>query len=188
MSVPYKDNPLYRSIELFCKLRGKSISEMCKTAEISPGIITDLKMGRKKTIQIETATKIAKALDIPVGLLENCPYSIYDEWSVDTCMMWFDADSEYDKLFLLKNYGIPKEHYAEALDLIVAEYSSSQQNADSLRLSQRDQAWKDYAKNRLDTAQLITAFNKLNDKGQQVAVERVEELTKIPDYQRAEEE
>ena len=35
---------------------------------------------------------------------------------------------------------------------------------------------------------LLRAFNKLNDKGQQVAVERVEELTKIPDYQKAEEE
>ena len=35
---------------------------------------------------------------------------------------------------------------------------------------------------------LLRLFNDLNDKGQQVAVERVEELTKIPDYQRAEEE
>ena len=31
---------------------------------------------------------------------------------------------------------------------------------------------------------LDIAFEKLNDKGQQVAVERVEELTKIPDYQK----
>lgn len=187
MANLYRSNPLYLSIELFCALRGKSISEMCKIAEISPGIITDLKMGRKKTVQIETAAKIAKALEIPVGLLESCRYSINDRWSPDTFMMWHGADSDFDKVFLLQEYGIPKEYYHEALDLIISEYSS-QQSVEMTKLEQRDQAWKDYAKNRLDTAQLITAFNKLNDKGQQVAVERVEELTKIPDYQKTEEE
>lgn len=33
---------------------------------------------------------------------------------------------------------------------------------------------------------LLNAFRQLNEKGQKVAVERVEELTKIPDYQKAE--
>ena len=35
-------------------------------------------------------------------------------------------------------------------------------------------------------AELNLAFDKLNDKGQQVAVERVKELSKIPDYQKDE--
>lgn len=35
---------------------------------------------------------------------------------------------------------------------------------------------------------LETAFGKLNAKGRQVAVERVEELTKIPEYQKDEED
>ena len=37
-----------------------------------------------------------------------------------------------------------------------------------------------------DTAEgrIITALERLNEKGQAIAVERVEELTKIPDYQR----
>lgn len=35
---------------------------------------------------------------------------------------------------------------------------------------------------------LITSIVKLNKKGQQIAVDRVEELTKIPDYQKADEE
>lgn len=33
-------------------------------------------------------------------------------------------------------------------------------------------------------SQMAPLLDKLNDKGQQVAVERVEELTKIPDYQK----
>ena len=39
-----------------------------------------------------------------------------------------------------------------------------------------------------DSAQskLLASFDELNPKGQQVAVERVEELTKIPDYRKAE--
>ena len=35
-------------------------------------------------------------------------------------------------------------------------------------------------------SRLLAAIEKLNDKGQSVAAERVEELTKIPDYQRIE--
>lgn len=34
---------------------------------------------------------------------------------------------------------------------------------------------------------ILAALEKLNDKGQAVAVERVEELTKIPDYQKSQE-
>lgn len=37
-------------------------------------------------------------------------------------------------------------------------------------------------------SRLHHAFGQLNAKGQQIAVERVEELTKIPDYQKADEE
>ena len=74
------------------------------------------------------------------------------------------------------------QRIADALDTEVNIFISGQ------TLEQRDQAMKDYVAKRFNEAQLMTAFNKLNDKGQQVAVERVEELTKIPDYQRAEEE
>ena len=34
------------------------------------------------------------------------------------------------------------------------------------------------------TGRILSALSKLNDKGQAIAVERVEELTKIPDYQK----
>ena len=61
-------------------------------------------------------------------------------------------------------------------------------------LEQRDQALKDYVASRFKEAQdckesndrgkLNAAFDQLNADGQQKAVERVEELTEIPKYQR----
>ena len=58
-------------------------------------------------------------------------------------------------------------------------------------LEDRDQAMKDYVARRFKEAttwkelkeRIDMAFSMLNPTGQQVAVERVEELTKIPDYQ-----
>lgn len=44
-----------------------------------------------------------------------------------------------------------------------------------------------YAFSDIET-KLVTIFANLNDKGQRVAVERVKELTKIPDYQKSKEE
>ena len=60
---------LYERIEAFCEYRGISIAEMCRAAKISPGIITDLKSGRKKSVKAETAIKIALALEISVEFL-----------------------------------------------------------------------------------------------------------------------
>jgi len=119
----YKQNRLYKTIILFSKIRHISIAEMCKNAEISPGIITDLKMGRKKSVQIETATKIAKALDIPVDLLKSCEYELNDSWDVDTFLKWHDADSDADRLFLLRENGIPNALIDEAGRVIIDEFS-----------------------------------------------------------------
>lgn len=50
-----------------------------------------------------------------------------------------------------------------------------------------DELWKDEGYTHSDIeCQLINAFSTLNEKGQAIAVERIEELTKIPDYQRNE--
>ncbi len=55
---------LYETVSALCEKEGLSISALCKKAGVSPGIISDLKNGRKKTIHIETATKLAAALGV----------------------------------------------------------------------------------------------------------------------------
>ena len=101
----YKANPIYKTIDLFCAVRGISIGAMCKLAKISPGLVTDLKMGRKQSIQIETAAKIATALGTDVTTFMNNEYS-RGIWDVETCMKWFDADSDSDQRYLLSKYGV----------------------------------------------------------------------------------
>lgn len=60
---------LYESIEFLCNQRGIRPGRMCNDLDISRGLITDLKMGRKKTVNAETAQKIAAYFGISVGQL-----------------------------------------------------------------------------------------------------------------------
>ena len=60
---------LYENIELLCSQRGIRPGRLCNDLNLSRGLITDLKMGRKKTINAETAQKIATYFGISVGQL-----------------------------------------------------------------------------------------------------------------------
>lgn len=111
MPDTYKKNPIYRTIELFCAIRGKSIGAMCKRAGVSPGLVTDLKMGRKQTIQVETAAKLAEALRTDVDTLMNNRYEKALSWDVDTCLKWYDADSIDDQQHILENYGVDVQFF-----------------------------------------------------------------------------
>ena len=54
---------LYETIQTLCENRG------IRPGRLSRGLMTDLKMGRKKTINAETAQKIAGYFGISVGRL-----------------------------------------------------------------------------------------------------------------------
>ena len=60
---------LYENIEALCSQRGIRPGRLCNDLSISRGLITDLKMGRKKTVNAETAQKIAAYFGISVGQL-----------------------------------------------------------------------------------------------------------------------
>lgn len=60
---------LYENIESLCTQRGIRPGRLCNDLGISRGLITDLKMGRKKSINAETAQKIAAYFGISVGQL-----------------------------------------------------------------------------------------------------------------------
>ena len=57
---------LYNNIKELCDFKGIKPGKMCVDTGISKGLVTDLKMGRKKTIQIETAKKIADYFGVTV--------------------------------------------------------------------------------------------------------------------------
>ena len=62
-------NPLYARISILCTQRGITPGKLCADLGLSRGIITDLKMGRKKDLYATTAYKIAKYFGVSVGYL-----------------------------------------------------------------------------------------------------------------------
>lgn len=60
---------LYESIEALCAQRGIRPGRLCNELGLSRGLITDLKMGRKKGVNAETAQKIASYFGVSVGQL-----------------------------------------------------------------------------------------------------------------------
>lgn len=60
---------LYERLEELCAERGIKGGRMCTDLGISKSLMTDLKSGRKKGINAETARKIAAYFDVSVGYL-----------------------------------------------------------------------------------------------------------------------
>lgn len=60
---------LYETIQKLCTQRGIRPGRLCEETGLSRGLITDLKMGRKKSLSAETAQKIATYFGVSVGYL-----------------------------------------------------------------------------------------------------------------------
>lgn len=60
---------LYESILALCERDGIRPGRLCDEVGISRGLMTDLKMGRKKGVNAETAQKIASFFGVSVGYL-----------------------------------------------------------------------------------------------------------------------
>ena len=62
---------LYENIQKLCDDKGIRPGRLCVEVGISRGLMTDLKMGRKKSVSAETAQKIAAFFGISVGQLRG---------------------------------------------------------------------------------------------------------------------
>lgn len=60
---------LYKKIESLCHNKGVNITQMCRESGASRAPLTDLKMGRSKTLSTETLTKIANYFGVSVDYL-----------------------------------------------------------------------------------------------------------------------
>lgn len=85
---------LYENIKELCDEKGVKPGKMCTEASISKGLITDLKMGRKKTVRADTAQKIADYFGVTVDRVlgaEKAPAPKEDERpyiDMDTARIW----------------------------------------------------------------------------------------------------
>lgn len=74
---------LYETIQSLCENRGIRPGRLCDELHLSRGLMTDLKMGRKKTVNAETAQKIAGYFGISVGrLLGHEEHDVLDQVDV----------------------------------------------------------------------------------------------------------
>lgn len=60
---------LYESILSLCQSKGIRPGKLCSEIGVSRGLMTDLKMGRKKIVNADTAQKIAGYFGVSVGYL-----------------------------------------------------------------------------------------------------------------------
>lgn len=60
---------LFARIQSLCEGKGIRPGRLCDELGLSRGLMTDLKMGRKKTVNAETAQKIAGFFGVSVGYL-----------------------------------------------------------------------------------------------------------------------
>jgi len=60
---------LFARIQALCERKGIRPGRLCDELGLSRGLMTDLKMGRKKTVNAETAQKIAGFFGVSVGHL-----------------------------------------------------------------------------------------------------------------------
>ena len=75
---------LYETIETLCTEQSIRPGRLCDELGLSRGLMTDLKMGRKKGVNAETARKIADYLGVSVGYLlgQDTPKDVLDEVDV----------------------------------------------------------------------------------------------------------
>ena len=60
---------LFTRIEALCQEKNLRPGRLCDELGLSRSLMTDLKMGRKKTVNAETAQKIAEFFGVSVGYL-----------------------------------------------------------------------------------------------------------------------
>ena len=79
-------NDLYENIQSLCRAKGIRPGHLCSELGLSRGLMTDLKMGRKKGVSAQTAQKIAAYFGVSVGYLlgqeEDAPADILEDVDV----------------------------------------------------------------------------------------------------------
>lgn len=109
---------LYKTIMSLCEYRGIKGGKMCADIGISKSMLSDLKMGRKKTLSAETLAKIANYFSVSVDSILQAG-NFVDEWEIDCWEDWDNAKTEDDQRKILKMHGVPKELVSEYWNMVI---------------------------------------------------------------------
>jgi transcriptional regulator with XRE-family HTH domain len=150
-----------RTMRVQCGLTQKQLGERAGIAEPT---IRKYELG-KLNPKIETLKKIADALGVPLSELSPM-FPFYKENALPS-----DKPSMAEVTRRAKENG-----------MTVSDYMKSRPELQDAGETYHGVLGQ--TETRLRKNALLDAYNTLNDEGQKVAVERVEELTEIPKYQR----
>ena len=180
---------LYNRIYELCQNKGITIGRMCKELGISRGNLTELKMGRIKTLKTDNLRKIAYYFKVPLDYLVGDTLNIIGKARIDIglpleqlCLM---TDISYDRLQRIES-GAILPTFSEALRITASlaipiaqvKYTEDPDPySDDVLDADEDTPMPNY----LERAEQI--FTKLNQNGIEEALKRIEELSEIPKYQ-----
>lgn len=120
---------LYNLIKGLCDERAVTIAGMCRDAGISKGILTDLKMGRKKVLSSETLTKISVffgvSVDFLLGIVDKYGLTS-DDWAAMGTLFHTERTSR----------GIPVEKAVDGAVVTAEQLASFEKNGTPLSTSQ----------------------------------------------------
>ena len=102
---------LYERLCYLCENKGVKGGKMCSDIGLSKSLMTDLKSGRKKGVNAETAQKIASYFGVTVG------YLLGSEEKEEKPTVKDDELSEGEKLILEMFRQIPEEQQKVFLEM-----------------------------------------------------------------------
>ena len=180
---------LYNRIYDLCQRKGITIGRMCKDLGISRGNLTELKMGRIKTLKTDNLRKIAYYFKVPLDYLVGDTLNVIGKTRIERgmpleqlCLM---TDISYDRLQRIESgatlpFGAEAISIARALSIPLAEVKYRE---DVPPYGEDD--WEENedtpAPEYLERVEQI--FRKLNQSGIEEAIKRIEELSEISRYQ-----
>ena len=105
---------LYETLDSLCKSKGVKGGRMCSDLGISKSLMTDLKSGRKKGVNAETAQKLANYFGVSVG------YLLGDEEQKEKPTVKDDGLSESQKALMQFAKSVPEDKAEKVLKLMQA--------------------------------------------------------------------
>lgn len=114
---------LYENIRALCEAKGVKGATMCREIGLSPNLMTELKSGRKKSVNAMTAEKIAKYFGVSVGYLlgteEEPRELINDDPALTEYLQQLSERSEMRMLFHVTKHAT-KEQIEAIVNMVEA--------------------------------------------------------------------
>ena len=187
-----------KRIRIGRSLQGKSLKEVSENLGVTIAALSRYELDQREP-SLDILRKLADELELPISffigeppfdnleLLDLFKSVIIYNLQLHNFMASNIAVSSVDNYTY---YQVVANHISSIKQLSEKELSIIYKSEDGTQGKEEKQAFTQYyisLGNNEMRVKLTRAFNELNDLGQQKAIERLEELAKIPDYQKGNE-